>query len=95
MCHLKTLLKKDTYKGAFTIDLSEINKCKGIVYIEVLPQKATDKLILDNVESLLYSGDKPYKLESNHPIINGELHFKPSKGSNDEMKSIVRILLVA
>lgn len=88
---MQSLFKEETYTGDFTIDFSKINKCKGVVYLEVKPITKNKTLRLNNFENDIISIKKPYKLESNHPIVNGVLSFK---AADLKTKSVVRLLLI-
>ncbi|WP_233898134.1 hypothetical protein [Tenacibaculum piscium] len=91
---METLLKEKIEIGSFEIDISELNGCKGVVFIEVKPIKNNDALRLNNIETDTITGENPYKLESAIPIINGHLRFAPTNNSDANMKSVVRYLLV-
>lgn len=91
---METLLKEKLETGSFEIDISELNDCKGIVFIEVKPIKNNDALLLNNIETDTITGSNSYKLESAIPIINGHLRFAPTSNSDVNMKSVVRYLLV-
>lgn len=91
---VKTLFKEELKTGAFTIDFSKINECKGLVYIEVKPLKYDQTLILNNSESDLINSSTPFKLRSEHPIVNGLLTFEPFRDNPKKMKSVVRMLLI-
>ncbi len=88
-----TFLQKNIHTGSFTIDVSAINNCKGILSIEVKPINRHDTLILDNIESDLISYKTPFVLTSPLPITRGVLNFKPYN-SDANMQSVVRMLLV-
>ncbi|WP_370408829.1 hypothetical protein [Tenacibaculum dicentrarchi] len=87
-------LKEKTETGSFEVDISELNGCKGIVFIEVKPIKNNDALLLNNNETDTITGENPYELECAFPIINGHLRFAPTNNSDVNMKSVVRYLLV-
>lgn len=88
------LFKEEKKEGAFTVDFSKINRCKGLVYLEVKPVERVETLILNNKPVDLISGKKPFILEANIPITSGELVFEPFKDSPRKMVSIVRMLLI-
>ncbi|TDQ22752.1 hypothetical protein [Tenacibaculum caenipelagi] len=90
---MQSLFQELQKTGMFTLDLSDINKCKGIVFLEVKPSKPTDKLVLNGNTDELITLDRPFKVETSFPIVNGLLTFKPFE-SDAKMKSIVRMLLV-
>lgn len=90
---MKSLFKQEKKTGSFTIDFSKIEKCKGVLFIEVKPLKRLDTLILNGVESDFISHDNVFKLQCNAPMVSGILNFKPYN-SDSNMQSVVRYLLV-
>lgn len=90
---MKSLFKQEIKKGSFVIDFSKIEKCKGVLFIEVKPVKRLDTLILNNIESDFISHDNAFTLQCNAPMISGVLNFKPYN-SDVNMASVVRYLLV-
>lgn len=86
-------LQKNIHTGSFTIDISTINNCKGVLSIKIIPANRHDTLILDNIESDLINYKTPFVLKSPIPITRGVLSFKPYN-SDANMQSVVRMLLV-
>ncbi|MBE7671562.1 hypothetical protein [Tenacibaculum piscium] len=91
---MATLLKEKKFTGSFEIDISELNGCKGIVFIEVKPIKNNDALLLNDIETDIITGRNPYVLNSTNPIVSGYLRFAPTNSSDANIKSLVRYLLV-
>lgn len=89
---MKSLFKEEIKKGSFTIDFSKINKCKGVLFLQIKPVKSNETLVLNSGSDETFTQQNPFVLESHHPMVGGSLlTFKPQ---NPNAKSVVRMLLV-
>ncbi len=60
--------------GVFNLDFSNFIECKGIYSIEVKPLSSSGVVLENDIEK--FTHEKPFKLESPVPMINGFLKFK-------------------